>query len=241
MRARRAKRSAVRRTRPAVASPIEFRRSSHFVTPRRRSSLLVELDDLRVDRRIRGADRLDRELVVLPGSGRGPARRSGTSARSCTPSRAVVRGACPVLDVGAADRCRAFGPKGRGRSLRSAKLYISLFTTSDAAPDVRSNRPVSSKPGVWMRRHPERGQLLHRADEVPPRCIVRQDVVRPARGLELLRHFGALCAQLDSMRALLDHFPPETVVRPGHGPATTLGRELETNPFLSELRAERPK
>jgi len=44
---------------------------------------------------------------------------------------------------------------------------------------------------------------------------------------------------LDSMRALLDRFPPETVVRPGHGPATTLGRELETNPFLRELRAER--
>ena len=44
---------------------------------------------------------------------------------------------------------------------------------------------------------------------------------------------------LDSVRALLDRFPPETVVRPGHGPATTLGRELETNPFLRELRAER--
>jgi hydroxyacylglutathione hydrolase len=44
---------------------------------------------------------------------------------------------------------------------------------------------------------------------------------------------------LDSVRGLLDRFPPETVVHPGHGPATTLGRELETNPFLGELRAER--
>jgi hydroxyacylglutathione hydrolase len=43
---------------------------------------------------------------------------------------------------------------------------------------------------------------------------------------------------LDSVRALLDAYPPETVVYPGHGPATTLGRELATNPFLSELRAE---
>jgi hydroxyacylglutathione hydrolase len=46
-------------------------------------------------------------------------------------------------------------------------------------------------------------------------------------------------ALLDSVRLLLARFPPETVVRPGHGPATTLGRELETNPFLAELRAER--
>ena len=35
---------------------------------------------------------------------------------------------------------------------------------------------------------------------------------------------------LGSVRALLDRFPPETVVRPGHGPATTLGRELRDEP-----------
>jgi glyoxylase-like metal-dependent hydrolase (beta-lactamase superfamily II) len=42
---------------------------------------------------------------------------------------------------------------------------------------------------------------------------------------------------LASVRALIDRFPPETVVYPGHGPKTTLGRELQTNPFLAELRA----
>jgi glyoxylase-like metal-dependent hydrolase (beta-lactamase superfamily II) len=44
---------------------------------------------------------------------------------------------------------------------------------------------------------------------------------------------------LASVRTLLDRFSPETVVYPGHGPATTLGHELQSNPFLSELRAER--
>jgi glyoxylase-like metal-dependent hydrolase (beta-lactamase superfamily II) len=43
---------------------------------------------------------------------------------------------------------------------------------------------------------------------------------------------------LDSVRSLLERFPPETVVYPGHGPATTLGHELQSNPFLRELRAE---
>jgi glyoxylase-like metal-dependent hydrolase (beta-lactamase superfamily II) len=42
-----------------------------------------------------------------------------------------------------------------------------------------------------------------------------------------------------SIRMLLDTLPPETVVYPGHGPTTTLGAELERNPFLAELRAER--
>lgn len=47
-------------------------------------------------------------------------------------------------------------------------------------------------------------------------------------------------ALLDSIRLLVDRFPPETVVYSGHGPPTTLGRELETNPFLGELRPAGP-
>jgi len=44
---------------------------------------------------------------------------------------------------------------------------------------------------------------------------------------------------LDSIRTLLDACAPETIVCPGHGPTTTLGAELERNPFLADLRAER--
>jgi hydroxyacylglutathione hydrolase len=40
-----------------------------------------------------------------------------------------------------------------------------------------------------------------------------------------------------SIRSLADRFPPESIVYPGHGPATTLGDELARNPFLAELRA----
>jgi glyoxylase-like metal-dependent hydrolase (beta-lactamase superfamily II) len=42
---------------------------------------------------------------------------------------------------------------------------------------------------------------------------------------------------LDSVRALVARYPSETTVYPGHGPETTLGDELERNPFLAELRA----
>ncbi len=40
-----------------------------------------------------------------------------------------------------------------------------------------------------------------------------------------------------SLRSLVEGFPPETVVYPGHGPPTTLGTERDRNPFLAELRA----
>ena len=44
---------------------------------------------------------------------------------------------------------------------------------------------------------------------------------------------------LASIRSLVDDYPPDTIVYPGHGPATTLGAELARNPFLGDLRAER--
>jgi glyoxylase-like metal-dependent hydrolase (beta-lactamase superfamily II) len=41
---------------------------------------------------------------------------------------------------------------------------------------------------------------------------------------------------IESIQALSERFPPETIVYSGHGPPTTLGAELERNPFLAPLR-----
>lgn len=40
---------------------------------------------------------------------------------------------------------------------------------------------------------------------------------------------------LESIRSLVTSFPGETRVLPGHMGATTLGEELQTNPFLAEI------
>jgi hydroxyacylglutathione hydrolase len=42
---------------------------------------------------------------------------------------------------------------------------------------------------------------------------------------------------VESIRTLMERFPPETVVYSGHGPPTTLGAERDRNPFLTALRA----
>ena len=41
---------------------------------------------------------------------------------------------------------------------------------------------------------------------------------------------------VESIRLLMERYPPETVVYSGHGPPTTLGVERERNPFLTALR-----
>ena len=42
---------------------------------------------------------------------------------------------------------------------------------------------------------------------------------------------------VDSIRTLADRYPRDTIVYSGHGPETTIGAELDRNPFLAELRA----
>ena len=44
---------------------------------------------------------------------------------------------------------------------------------------------------------------------------------------------GSMKTIMDSLRGKLMQLPDETVVHPGHGPATTIGEERETNPFLA--------
>lgn len=46
---------------------------------------------------------------------------------------------------------------------------------------------------------------------------------------------GSHTTLMESIRYKLLTLPPETVVYPGHGPATTIGFEKENNPFLSGL------
>jgi glyoxylase-like metal-dependent hydrolase (beta-lactamase superfamily II) len=47
---------------------------------------------------------------------------------------------------------------------------------------------------------------------------------------------GDFDALMRSMGERVLTLPPATTVLPGHGPATTLARELETNPFLETFR-----
>jgi hydroxyacylglutathione hydrolase len=71
-------------------------------------------------------------------------------------------------------------------------------------------------------------------------CLFSGDVLFAGSVGRTDRPGGSWDVLLDSIRALVDRLTPETVVYPGHGPATTLARELETNPFLADLRSSAP-
>jgi glyoxylase-like metal-dependent hydrolase (beta-lactamase superfamily II) len=71
-------------------------------------------------------------------------------------------------------------------------------------------------------------------------CVFSGDVLFAGSVGRTDREGGDWDALLDSIRLLVVTLPPETIVYSGHGPATTLGQELATNPFLAELRAAAP-
>lgn len=51
---------------------------------------------------------------------------------------------------------------------------------------------------------------------------------------------GSLPTMLTSLREKILPLADDTVVLPGHGPATTIGRERKTNPYLQQLRDAAP-
>ena len=71
-------------------------------------------------------------------------------------------------------------------------------------------------------------------------CLFSGDVLFAGSVGRTDRPGGSWDALLDSIRMLAERLPPETVVYAGHGPPTTLGYELQTNPFLADLRAAAP-
>jgi hydroxyacylglutathione hydrolase len=68
-------------------------------------------------------------------------------------------------------------------------------------------------------------------------CLFSGDVLFSGSVGRTDRPNGDPATLLASIRGLVERLPPDTVVYPGHGPATTLGAELASNPFLAELRA----
>jgi hydroxyacylglutathione hydrolase len=68
-------------------------------------------------------------------------------------------------------------------------------------------------------------------------CLFSGDVLFAGGVGRVDRPGGDWETLLASIRMLAARFPPETVVYSGHGPPTTLGEEIASNPFLADLRA----
>ena len=125
---------------------------------------------------------------------------------------------------------------GGGERLRLADLDIEVIFTPGHSPGhvtYAIDGATASSPGavaVWEgeRVAPSMEPVLFSGDVLFQGSIGRTDL--PFADHPTLER---------SLATLIDTFPPATTVYPGHMGITTLQRELATNPFLVEIRAER--
>ena len=84
-----------------------------------------------------------------------------------------------------------------------------------------------------------RFEVLHMPGHAPGHCVFVGEGVMMGGDLLFAGSVGRTDLPLSDHAAMhaslqrLSTLDPNIVVRPGHGPETTIGRELETNPFLT--------
>jgi len=116
---------------------------------------------------------------------------------------------------------------GFGLSLRGYGGDATLVSGGETVEAAGISFEVVSVPGHSP------GHVAYHAEG----CLFSGDVLFAGSVGRVDLPFGDWDTLLDSIRRLAGAYPPETLVLPGHGPQTTLGAELERNPFLAELRA----
>ena len=167
----------------AVADRVELEAVAGRAEPAQ--ELVVELDDLGVERGIVGADRLDRELPVLAVAAalRAPVAVHRRDREELHRLRLSMQA---VLDVGAADRGGALRPqRERAASPVLERVHLLLDDVRAgprrAGEEVRVLEPGRLDAAVAV----ERAEPLHlRRNPLPLRLFGGEDVVGSARGLE---------------------------------------------------------
>ena len=135
----------------------------------------------------------------------------------------------PAAERERLERPNDFLPPGIDASVRSHSPEVLL--RGDERPELAGVELLTlNVPGHTA------GHLAYAADG----CLFSGDVLFAGSVGRTDRPGSSWDALLGSIRLLVERLPPDTVVYPGHGPATTLERELATNPFLAELRAAAP-
>ena len=127
-----------------------------------------------------------------------------------------------------------------GSPVRNLAVFFGRWTKSPPADRLLSDGDVVEAAGVRLlvRELPghSRGHICLLAEgEEPPLVFCGDTLFASSIGRTDLPG-GSQRQLLEGIERVLLSLPPETILYPGHGPATTVGVERDQNPFLQELR-----
>ena len=183
------------------ASPIELSSSVPLGHAEPPQQLGVELDHLGVDGGIGRADRLERQLPVLAVAAAAGTRVAVHRRDRVRLDRLRLLGEA-VLDVGARDRRRPLRAQ-RERAVAAVleRVHLLVHDVGRLARRALEERRLLEAGRGDARPAVLRALLLDRADHAPPQVVARQDVVRPARRLELGSRAHARSSARNGLRA----------------------------------------
>src|SRR5437588_2747362 len=112
-----------------------------------------------------------------------------------------------------------------GHTPGSVSLYLPHDAGKISLTDKGVNRSEASQKAPFEKTDSEKNEIR------VPQLIAGDTLFAGSIGRTDLWG-GSMEEIMDSLRGKLMHLPDATIVHPGHGPMTTIGRERETNPFL---------
>jgi glyoxylase-like metal-dependent hydrolase (beta-lactamase superfamily II) len=140
------------------------------------------------------------------------------------------------LWIGCNDRALLLDPK-----LNLSASFGAPFTSPDADRTVADGERLGIAGFVFEAREipgHSPGSVVYICEEFDPPIVFGGDVLFAGSIGRTDLAGGNLHQLLDGIRTKLFVLPDATVVYPGHGPATTIGQEKRSNPFVG-LAAER--
>ena len=126
-----------------------------------------------------------------------------------------------------------------GSPLRNLAVFFGRWTKSPPADRLLSDGDLIEAAGVRLlvRELPghTRGHVCLLAEEEMPAVVFSGDTLFAGSIGRTDLPGGSQRQLLEGIERVLVSLPPETVLYPGHGPATTVGAERDNNPFVHSL------
>ena len=139
-----------------------------------------------------------------------------------------------------ADSVELFGGRLQWQEPDDVALLADGATFELAGLQITVDHAPGHTPGSVMFRVPGAPEALSGVDEAPSQTLLSGDVLFQGSIGRTDLPGGSHPQMLDSLRRRVLPLADDIVVLPGHGGATTIGRERATNPFLRRLADAAP-